>query len=141
MDNDGANVTRLIKMRAGQAAWSPDGSKIAFVTNSLEKISNYFPLQVFVADADGGNVRQVTKSSLSLFYPCWSPDGAALAYCNDKFGVISNIFQTDLNTGNVRRLTAGPKEDKRPAFSPDGSKLAFQSNRNGNYEIYVMNLR
>jgi Tol biopolymer transport system component len=46
-----------------------------------------------------------------------------------------------LNGGNRRRLTAGPKFDAQPAISPDGSKLAFQSNRNGNYEIYVMNLR
>jgi len=38
-------------------------------------------------------------------------------------------------------LGATPKIEARPAVSPDGSKLAFESNRNGNYEIYVMNLR
>jgi TolB protein len=38
-------------------------------------------------------------------------------------------------------LTAGPKIDTHPAISPDGAKLAFQSNRDGNYEIYLMNLR
>ena len=40
-----------------------------------------------------------------------------------------------------KRLTAGPKSDDQAAISPDGSKLAFQSNRDGNFEIYVMNLR
>jgi len=54
---------------------------------------------------------------------------------------MANLFQIDLNGLNLRRLTAGPKMDERPAYSPDGSKLAFQSNRDGNYEIYVMNLR
>ena len=54
---------------------------------------------------------------------------------------MSNIFQVDVNSGNRRRLTAGPKIDTQAAMSPDDAKLAFQSNRDGNYEIYVMNLR
>jgi TolB protein len=96
---------------------------------------------VFVADPNGGNVRMVTKDPSSTFAPCWSPDGASIAFAVDHLGVGSNIFQIDLNGGNLERLTAGPKIDTQPAISPDGSKLAFQSNRDGNYEIYVMNLR
>ena len=72
--------------------------------------------------------------------PCWSPDGASIAFVYEALPG-ANIFQIDLDGKNLRRLTAGPKVDERPAFSPDGSKLAFQSNRDGNYEIYVMNLR
>ena len=70
-------------------------------------------------------------------------DGASIGFIIDRsgFGIMSNIFQIDLDGGNRRRLTAGPRLDGQPAFSPDGSKLAFQSNRDGNYEIYVMNLR
>jgi len=83
----------------------------------------------------------VTRNLASTFAPCWSPDGATIAFNVDKFGVMANIFQIDLDGGNRRRLTAGPKIDAQPAISPDGSKLAFQSNRGGNYEIYVMNLR
>jgi tricorn protease len=51
------------------------------------------------------------------------------------------IFQIDLNGGKRQRLTAGPKTATQPAISRDGSKLALQSNRDGNYEIYLMNLR
>jgi len=83
----------------------------------------------------------VTKEPASLFGPCWSAGGASIAFAVDNLGVVSNIFQIDLNGGNRQRLTAGPKTDTQPAISPDGSKLAFQSNRDGNYEIYVMNLR
>jgi TolB protein len=81
----------------------------------------------------------VTKDPLSSFGPCWSADGT-IAYAVDNVAR-SNIFQVDLNSGNRQRLTAGPKSDDQPAISPDGSKLAFQSNRDGNLEIYVMNLR
>jgi Tol biopolymer transport system component len=83
----------------------------------------------------------ITRNPASTFLPCWSPDGATIAFHVDKLGVISNIFQIDLDGGNLRRLTAGPKIDARAAISSDGSKLAFQSNRDGDYEIYVMNLR
>ena len=92
-------------------------------------------------DADGSNVRMITRSPHSTFVPCWSPDGAAIAFVTEYHGARANIFQIDLDGRNLRRLTAGPKFDGRPAYSPDGSKLAFQSNRDGNYEIYVMSLR
>jgi TolB protein len=95
---------------------------------------------VFVADADGSNIRNVTKDSPSTFVPCWSGDGASIAFSVDKLGVVANIFQVALTGGEPRRLTAGPKIDAHPSISPDGSKLAFQSNRDGDYEIYVMNL-
>ena len=42
---------------------------------------------------------------------------------------------------DLKRLTRSPGLDVRPAWSPDGSRIAFTSNRDGNYEIYVMNCR
>ena len=59
----------------------------------------------------------------------------------DRMGGRANIFRMDSSGGNVTRLTAGPKGDLQPALSPDGTKLVFQSNRTGNFEIYVMSLR
>ena len=40
---------------------------------------------------------------------------------------------------DVVALTHSPGLDVRPAWSPDGKRIAFTSNRDGNYEIYVMN--
>jgi len=141
MGADGSNVTRFTTIGATSSAWSPDGSKVAFISLNLEIGETQHPLQVFVADADGNNIRNVTKESPSTFVPCWSADGASIAFAVDIRGVFSNIFQVDLASGEQKRLTAGPKIDTEPAVSPDGSKLAFQSNRTGNYEIYVKNLR
>lgn len=64
-----------------------------------------------------------------------------IARVNLEGGIQGKYLSVRFGWGNLRRVTAGPKYDTRPAFSPDGSKLAFQSNRDGNYEIYVMNLR
>ena len=119
----------------GSPVWSPDGSRIAFWSNRDGKN------EIYVMDADGGKVSMLTTIPNSAFVPAWSPDGAKIALTVDTLGSRANIYQMDLDGGNLRRVTAGPKYDTRPAFSPDGSKLAFQSNRDGNYEIYVMNLR
>jgi TolB protein len=140
MDGDGSNVTRLTTIGVRQAAWSADGKKVIFVRNSRERIEGSFPLEIYVADADGSNVKMLTMSLVTKFSPCWSPDGAAIAFNDEKLGVMANIFQVDSDGRNFRRLTTGPKMDERPAYSPDGSKLAFQTNRDGNYEIYIMTL-
>jgi TolB protein len=109
---------------------------------STERDGTYHRWQVFVADANGENVRMVTRDRpLSSFSPCWSADGTSIAFAVDDLAAASNIFQVDLNGGIRKRLTAGPQTDEQPAISPDGSKLAFQSNRDGNFEIYVMSLR
>jgi len=141
MNADGGSVGRFTTIGAITPVWSRDGTKIAFVSENLDIGKTQHPLQVFVANADGSNVRNLTKESPSTFFPCWSGDSASVAYNVDNLGVVSNIYQVDLNGGNIKRLTAGPKMDTQPAISPDGSKLAFQTNRDGNYEIYVMNLR
>jgi len=134
MNADGGAVSRFTTTGAKSPATSPDGSKVAFLSMSVAHQS-----PVFVADSNGANARMITKDPLSAFWPCWSGDGASIAVAVDNLGV-SNIFQIDVAEGSRRRLTAGPKIDTQPALSPDGSKLAFQSNRDGNYEIYVMTL-
>jgi Tol biopolymer transport system component len=49
------------------------------------------------------------------------------------------IYVMNANGSGLTRLTNNMAVDGAPAFSPDGSKIAFTSDRDGNYEIYVMN--
>ncbi len=140
MDGAGGNVTRLTRIGASRAAWSPDGRKVAFVSPSPQIIGGAYWMQVYVIDADGSNLKMITQSPHSTFVPKWSADGAKITFVVEYHGARANIFEMDAAGKNLKRLTAGPKFDGRPVYSPDGKKLAFESNRNGNYEIYVMNL-
>ena len=119
---------------------SPDGSTITFTKNELERTGGR-TLQVDIMDSNGGNVRRITRNLGSKFVPRWSPDGISITFVIEEVGPRANIFKVGVDGNNLRRLTVGPKMDGKPAFSPDGSKLAFESNRSGNYEIYVMELR
>jgi Tol biopolymer transport system component len=141
MDAGGSNVRRLTTIGALQAAWSRDGKRVAFISPSVEKVAGATWIQVFVMDADGGNMKMVTTTANSKFEPYWSPDGTTISFTVEKLGSMANVFQIGSDGNNLKRLTAGPTFDGHPAYAPDGSKLAFVSNRDGNPEIYVMNLR
>jgi len=117
-------------------AWSPDGSRIAFVSTDN---------QIFVMKADGSGRRQITNTPTAKQEPAWSPDGTRIAYVANSFDVDQ---QTDLEIwvinadGSGRtQVTNNSFPDTQPAWSPDGSKIAFVSSRTGdtNRNVYVMN--
>jgi hypothetical protein len=84
-------------------------------------------------NADGSQRRRVFAAQFPSS-PDWSADGRSIA-----FVLGSEIWVTDIFTQTSLRLTNNSSDDTRPRFSPDGSKIIFTSNRDGNYEIYVMN--
>src|SRR5205823_5669879 len=92
MDADGSHQTRLTNHSARDLfpSWSPDGTKIAFQSDR-DKFGGVQESQpnIFVMDADGSNVTQLTTSGNAL-QPDWSPDGTKIAYItNDALHVIN----------------------------------------------------
>ena len=119
---------------SGDPAYSPDGGKIAFVSNN----------QVFVMNADGSGRRQVTTSPTAKTDPAWSADGTRIAYVSNSFDV---DMQTDLEIWSIRaegtgrtQLTSNTFPDTQPAWSPLGDRIAFVSARTGDTDrnVYVM---
>ncbi len=72
---------------------------------------------IYVMDADGGNVQQLTDDPAGDRYPAWSPDGTRIAFQSDRDGD-EDIYVMDADGGNVRQLTDDPGEDYAPAWSP-----------------------
>jgi Tol biopolymer transport system component len=106
-------------------AWSPDATKVAFISESGE--SN----NLYVVNADGSKIRQIITENASS--PTWSPDGTHIAFINHGIGVV------EADGSNLRWVTINfSSYDRDPAWSPDGTHIAFVSNRDGNEEIYVM---
>lgn len=136
IEPDGSNLTRLTSNAANDqfADWSPDGAQITF---SSDRNGNW---DIFVMNADGSDQRPLTDSPDWELFPAWSPDGTRIALN----GLVPNsrntdVFVMDTDGSNIHQLTDSPRFDENPAWSPDGSQIAFQTNRDGNFEIYLMN--
>ena len=112
-------------------SWSPDGQKIAFAS---ERSGNR---DIWVMDADGGNLRRLTTHNARDSSPSWSPDGQKIAFRSKRSGN-SDIWVMDDDGGNKRQLTTNTADDYIPSWSPDGLKIAFTSDRSGNPDIWVM---
>ncbi|MDE0300609.1 MAG: LpqB family beta-propeller domain-containing protein [Candidatus Poribacteria bacterium] len=133
MDIDGSNPLRLTvdPARDYDPSWSPDGEKIAFVSDRVNKME-----QIYVMDSDGGNLKRLTNGAAHQ-QPAWSPDGERIAYVRNKGG--RQIGVMDADGRNQIQLTEIGK-NREPTWSPDGARIAFVSRRNGGQGIYVMDL-
>ena len=70
-----------------------------------------------------------------------SSGGPKIVFGSVRNGDNHDVFLMDLDGSNQIRITNNPAYDDQPKWSPDGSRIAFISDRDGNFEIYVMNLR
>lgn len=117
---DGAvlNLTHSSNAHEREAAWSPDGRTIAFISD----VAGEEELWTIPADGSGA-ARRVTQGGTGRYYnPVWSPDGRKLAML-DKAG---NLLVVDLATGAKRAVGATKAWYARQyAWSPDGRYLAF----------------
>ena len=159
MDADGGNVQRLTDTPGydGGAFFSRDCSKIVWRASrptgkALEDYQRLLKeglirpgkLEIFVADADGSNARQVTKLGGASFAPYFTPDASRILFStshHDPSGREFDIFAIDVDGSNLEQITFKPGFDGFPMFSPDGKWLAFGSNRNqanhGDTDVYV----
>ncbi len=130
MKPDGKSPRQFTNADDIDPTWSPDGSKIAFAS------SRNGARQLFVINADGSKLRQLTHLDNMGGRSTWSPDGTKIAFYRGPAGD-RNIYIIDLNGSGVVQLTNGG-DDLGPSWSPDGNWIAFTSYRDGNNEIYII---
>ena len=101
-------------------------------------------LEIFVANSDGTDVRQVTHVGGANFAPFFFPNGERIMFStnhHDPQGREFDLFAVDIDGANLEQITYTEGFDGFPMFSPDGKYLAFGSNRNqgkpGETDVYV----
>jgi TolB protein len=111
--------------------WSPDGSKLAYVSFEKKK-----PV-IYVHSLASGQRQVVANFKGSNSAPAWSPDGRRLAIVLSKDGN-SQIYVVNADGTGVQRLTQSAGIDTEPRYSADGGTIYFTSDRGGSPQIYRM---
>ena len=159
MEADGSDVTRLTEAPGydGGAFFSRDCSKIVWRASrpTGDELAEYQSLlaedlvrpsemELWVANADGSEARQITYLGGANFAPFFFPDGERVLFSSnhhDPAGREFDLWAINVDGTGLERITYTPDFDGFPMFSPDGEHLAFASNRNqgapGGTDIYV----
>lgn len=146
---DGSDLRKLTDRKGyeGGAFYSLDGEQIVYRANypeTEEEIADYnrlmedrmlrpMRLEVYVMDADGSNVRQVTDLGAASFAPYFHPDGERIIFSSnygDPEGRIFNLYMINTDGTNLKQITYSNSFDGFPVFSHDGKTLVWGSGRN-----------
>lgn len=110
MTGTGSGVKRLSTGSDFGAAWSPDGMSIAFSRGH----------GIWIMNADGTDLREISHSEKGDRDPSWSPDGARLAFSRG----MESIALVFVDGSGLVVISGGG--EAQPAWSPDGTLIAFQ---------------
>lgn len=131
----------------GGAWFSPDGKKLIwrasrptteaelteYKTLLAENMVAPTNMEVWVANADGSNARQVTHYGQANWAPAYMPDSKRIIFASNheyKRGFPFNLYTVNEDGTNLQKISRDKGFDAFPMFSPDGKKIVFASNRN-----------
>jgi Tol biopolymer transport system component len=122
MNVDGSSAIGLAPGK--RAEWSPDGTKLALVADSLA-----------VLNSDGTGIH---RFGVGAFYASWSPDGTQLAYVSTGLGgqAVNDIYTISSNGTGAHRVTTDGIEKNSLSWSPDGTKFLYSAT----HGVYVINV-
>jgi uncharacterized protein YjdB len=131
-----SNLAQLRKVMddtaaATEPAFSPDGSRIAFVSTRDGQP------EIYVMDADGTNAARLTNAPAPDGNPSFTADGQAVVFHSQRTAH-RQIFVQPITGSDAVQLTREPADNSQPAVSVDGETIAFVSNRDGNDDIWLM---
>lgn len=130
-DSDGYAPKTVIRSSSPllSPAWSPDGSKLAYVSFRNQSA------HIYMMDLNTGSERRISSFDGINGAPAFSPDGRKLAMTLSKSGS-PDIYVYHFKNGRWQQITRGRAIDTEPTWSADGQFIYFTSNRSGGVQTY-----
>ncbi len=137
-----------LRIKCCNADWSPDGTRVVFAADFKPSTGSGSQSALFVVNADGTGVHQLTPDGLGALHPHWSPDGRLIAFNNEvqRPGTASDqIFVVHPDGSGLTRVTDPTNGDVsfEPVWSPDSTKLLFSrfhfTNGSGQEDLWLAN--
>jgi dipeptidyl aminopeptidase/acylaminoacyl peptidase len=140
VDRDGEhdrNLTNEPGVMHRDIAWSPDGTKLAYVANSAGR-----SFAIHVIDLATGTKRALTDGSQDDMQPRWSPDGTLLVFWSRRESTRTNadLYVVASSGGETTRLETRQGKDGESIdarWSPDATKISFTTDTRGRQEIAI----
>ena len=129
------NVFRLTPQVSEESSWSPDSRRVVFDSNRAGG-----PTKLFVMNADGTGVSQLTSGPGTDETPQWSPDGRRIAFVSDQGGGRPEIWVVGADGKNRRQVTRHGTAAIHPHWAGDGRRIIYCVLREKpeRYEIHVV---
>lgn len=122
---------------SAQPVWSPDGQRIAFAAPGVGGENN---ADIFVVNADGSDLLNLTEHPAEDIQPTWSPDGQYIAFRRGGLGIWA-IYVMKTDGGTCREVFHNVEWSARhPIWSPDGSKIALVGSKAWDEHLFITNL-
>jgi TolB protein len=93
--------------------------------------------EIFIADFDGANVKQITHNQSINLSPAWSPDGKKIAFTS-YLRRNPDLYLIDVDGKNLQRFSRYPGLNVAPSWSPDGQQIALMMGMEGKSEIFLI---
>jgi eukaryotic-like serine/threonine-protein kinase len=140
MDYDGNNQKQLTNLPDGacQPDWSPDGTRLVFISPCKGRQEQYKGSSLFLMNADGSSIFPLAGIPGGDYEPAWSPDGTKIVFTSLRDGKV-NLYIYLLNDNTVTRLTSTIANDRRAKWSPDGQWIAFERYQTNIPHIWIIN--
>lgn len=123
--------------RFSDIAWSPDGSRVAFVATTPGS-AGHLP-QVYVVTVGDDDYTELTSTRGSKFDPVFSPDGRSLVFSDSSTGS-AELWMMRADGSDLRQLTDGETFAVDPSFSPDGSTIVYSRRSDDGWELAELSL-
>lgn len=136
MNADGTDRTQVTTNSGTDRSpsWSPDGLELIYYSDSSGG------RELYRISAQGGSAVRLTNNTFYDGQPDWSLNGTGIVFGSTREDSNSEIFLMRTNGSNILRLTNSAGVDDDPVWSPDGRQIAYESDADGDFDIWIMNV-